>query len=1307
MKPNRYQALATFAAAFAIGGQLPAAPVPFDGGVTRVAPGIENKRFETVNGVLPVSWDPKASPYVELAFNRTTALPSFTHATVKMIFKAPAGTPVGRMGLRLLDAKGETFQYSIPVRQAADDTIEAVWQIAPDTEFISWGNNADKKLDQPVRINAVSFDYDRNAAPSEITLSSIEAETENAPAAGLAVALNAGIKKYVPGGGAPANYAYAAGKGVEVNWEPAKSKYIELVFNRPLQLPEFSKVSVTARIEAPAGCPVRSIGLRMTDKSNETFQFSKSVNFAQGGVSEVTWEASAGQWQNSWGGNNDKQLDQPMKVYGFGVDYSQNLPEASFRILSVTAAVSGGEKTVATRPLYAFNLSNSFNRVWGSGQPSLGPGGLLVNDIKGETSFSERMGSLTFFHSRPSVLKLDAALNAGNVKCYWVFRDAANAQIKTAELPLKQGNNQLSFNLTETLAAAKLPVRVERFALVNSGNVPGSVLLTGSTLGVDQPLTEAIDFTVLTGNDIHVLKSGQESALKYMFTNTSNQAGEFNISLDFKSFVGNTHRESFTAKLLPGEIKIFSTEWKPEVLGHWDVTATVSEASAPAMQSKSSRSFAYLVPAGPTPGRAPGFLFSVCTHSGRWSMVDQLREVEAAATCGVKVVRDSIEWGGIQPERGVWNFEKMDFLVNAYETVGIEHQAMFAFTAKWAATPERQASKNWLDWNRGMPELNAWREYVRTMADRYRGRIRFWEVWNEPDLGGFNQMSLEEYVQLQKATYEELAKAVPEAIVMTGGFATMTDHPGKKSPTFHRDYLKLAKGAFKVHAYHEHGSFQQFAQVVDEKFLPMRRETGTEVPWYANETAIHSLNGAERNQAITLFKKLLFAWSRGSIGYTWYDLRNDGYDPVDGEHNYGMVTNDFQPKPVYSAYNMLAGLYRNMKYIRQYDLGANLWAFEFSDGADTLIPAWDESGFGSSLTLVVKSNASAASTVDLMGNEKPQQLLDGMALLTLSPMPETLKLTGAASAEIAGRLLEVSAGGVAIPGHPLRFKVKVFNPLSSDRTFRLALEKFPKSFRPLAPSHEVQVPAGKTAEVEFELEVGNDFKANYGSSESLLVAYTLDGTPWKGNLVVPVNAAVAVPAGDNFNRKPDFVLNDRSQVVSITAADPALNHRVWRDANDLSAKIFLGEANGSFRLRADVTDDRHSQPFDGFNVWKGDNIQFAFQLPGQTGHWEIGLSRLDSGKPEVIVFQTPTGFDPAAVAKACRLVTTREGNVTGYDFTLPGNAAGMTPEMFRNGFRFNLLVNDNDGEGRDGWIHIAPGIGDSKNPDKFPFVVFE
>ena len=103
-----------------------------------------------------------------------------------------------------------------------------------------------------------------------------------------------------------------------------------------------------------------------------------------------------------------------------------------------------------------------------------------------------------------------------------------------------------SFRLNETLAAAKSPIRVERFALVNSGSTPGSALLTGSTLSVEQPLIEALDFDILTGNAIHVLKTGEEGALRYRFTNTSNQAGTFSISLQFKSFTGKTHEENFT-----------------------------------------------------------------------------------------------------------------------------------------------------------------------------------------------------------------------------------------------------------------------------------------------------------------------------------------------------------------------------------------------------------------------------------------------------------------------------------------------------------------------------------------------------------------------------------------------------------------------------------------------------------------------------------------------------------------------------------------------------------------------------------------
>ncbi len=37
----------------------------------------------------------------------------------------------------------------------------------------------------------------------------------------------------------------------------------------------------------------------------------------------------------------------------------------------------------------------------------------------------------------------------------------------------------------------------------------------------------------------------------------------------------------------------------------------------------------------------------------------------------------------------------------------------------------------------------------------------------------------------------------------------------------------------------------------------------------------------------------------------------------------------------------------------------------------------------------------------------------------------------------------------------------------------------------------------------------------------------------------------------------------------------------------------------------------------------------------------------------------------------------------------------------------SLLVNDNDGKGRKGWVEWTPGIGVTKNPSQFAAVVFQ
>lgn len=55
---------------------------------------------------------------------------------------------------------------------------------------------------------------------------------------------------------------------------------------------------------------------------------------------------------------------------------------------------------------------------------------------------------------------------------------------------------------------------------------------------------------------------------------------------------------------------------------------------------------------------------------------------------------------------------------------------------------------------------------------------------------------------------------------------------------------------------------------------------------------------------------------------------------------------------------------------------------------------------------------------------------------------------------------------------------------------------------------------------------------------------------------------------------------------------------------------------------------------------------------------------------------------------------------------IPFAAVGLTEEAAGRGFRFNLLINDNDGEMRESFIAVAPGLGDSKNTDFFPVVSF-
>ncbi len=659
--------------------------------------------------------------------------------------------------------------------------------------------------------------------------------------------------------------------------------------------------------------------------------------------------------------------------------------------------------------------------------------------------------------------------------------------------------------------------------------------------------------------------------------------------------------------------------------------------------------------------------------------------------CGVKVSRvGGYGWGSLEPQRGVWNWSMADEMFELYGQKGIEIQPILWGSPSWAWPKELVENKTPDLWKHFPADLNDWREYVRQVARHFRGKIRYYENWNEPDLTGFSAMTLDEYVALQKAFYEEIVKTDEEAIPMTGGFATLTRHRALIYQDFQKDFLRAAKGFFKVHAIHEHGWFKDYQRRIDKLLFPVRDDTGTTVPWYSNETAMTSVGGKERKQAETLMKKLLFAWVRGSIGYTWYDLRDDGYDPKYGEHHFGLVSNDFYPKPVYSVYNMLATHYAPMTSAEDLSPDAECFLFRFGDGGDILLPAWCETSFGQTRHFLVETDAKAVSVVDLMGQEIPVEKRGARVVYAVGNSPCTLKLAGATSARVVGELVHFDSSREAVPGRTWQLPLTLRNAEAREAVLVLSVDALPAGLKAGTPSERMTLPANGTTNATLTFAVADTFSA----PGEIRLRYDFEGAELSGVVAIPVTPAKVI-RGSNLNRAPDFTLNRISQVTATTPADPFNSHRLWKNPDDLSARVWLCREGDALRLRLERTDDLACSAVAKTDT-HGDQVRLHF-VGGNSGK-----------ETEFALFgSVPTLFSDGEPVTAASVEVQGKGVLTTWDISIPLSVVGVSLErLAENGLRFNVDVGDDDGDGMDSWVHFGEDRPDAENMLKAPLLFF-
>lgn len=296
-------------------------------------------------------------------------------------------------------------------------------------------------------------------------------------------------------------------------------------------------------------------------------------------------------------------------------------------------------------------------------------------------------------------------------------------------------------------------------------------------------------------------------------------------------------------------------------------------------------------------------------------------------------------WADIEPAKGDWRFRRLDYYI--YEAAARDVKVLYTLgsTPRWAsARPDESCSYSPRGCNAEPRFMADWREYVRVVARRYRGKICCYEVWNEPDFSGppknptatgFYTGSVADMVEMTRVARQVLREEDPDAVLLSPAIVN--------GPHNRLDKFLAAGGGQYVQgiAYHfyawndENRMLREIAAVraVMEKNglsqLPLwNTEAGVEVHEQGMPLPAGTKTRITREEAAAMMaRQIVLAAFAGLDKYFYYAWDND---------RTGMVDREGQPHPSRDA----------MLLIQRWLIGARLDRCEIKDGRQT--QCWGE-----------------------------------------------------------------------------------------------------------------------------------------------------------------------------------------------------------------------------------------------------------------------------------------------------------------------------------------------------------------------------
>jgi hypothetical protein len=327
--------------------------------------------------------------------------------------------------------------------------------------------------------------------------------------------------------------------------------------------------------------------------------------------------------------------------------------------------------------------------------------------------------------------------------------------------------------------------------------------------------------------------------------------------------------------------------------------------------------------------------------SFRWRP-DRIQNLADAQQANATIVRAWVYWPQIALSRPAnasdsfdpaYKFDDLDDFVRSAQARGLEVLLSPWGVPSWAnggKTPN-YAPKNIADWSK----------FIHALADRYSGQhpgfpaVRFWSIWNEPNLNQFlapqfvgkKDASPAIYAKLYRSAYAQIKATVPFAQVAIGetsprgrdkpfGSTTTQDShsPGKFAQLLAAQTPRLQFDAWAHHPYATSftaaptqqvkwpnvtfSSMPKFEKSIDTWFK--RKNTPVWITEYGYQTAPAQPRGVSLStQASYVGSSLTLAARDPRVQmFIWFTFRDDAGNPWKS----GLLANDGSKKPSYLAF---------------------------------------------------------------------------------------------------------------------------------------------------------------------------------------------------------------------------------------------------------------------------------------------------------------------------------------------------------------------------------------------------------------------